>query len=238
MKTINLWLLALLLVLVGAGTAFASSCGTNTYDNYVGPPPITCTILVPAPGNTRTLSNFSYSSAGTDLMPANQITVSSVASPASAGLLFNAPWTTSAGKTQQSLIGFTTTLSSGSSLFNGLTLLMFGAGYFGTGSVSVSESYCLGDTFSDGCAHGTTGTLSTFLNGKGSKLIDTVSFAGVHVVDVEKDIQLTGGDRGFAVLSGVENQILETPVPEPGSLATLASGLIAMAGLLGRRLFA
>lgn len=239
MKTSKLGLLALLLVLVGTGSAFAASCTTNTYDNYVGPPSISCTITVSPPGDTKTLSNFSYSTSGSNPMPAGQITANPVAFPFVVGMLFNAPWNAFAGQTQDSLIGFTTTLTSGSALLNGLSLLMFGAGFNGTGSVSVSETYCIGDTFSDGCAHGTTGTLSTFLNHSGSKLIDTVSFAGTNVVDVEKDILLKGGESGFAVLSGVENQILEdVPVPEPSSLATVGSGLFCLVGLLGRRLFA
>lgn len=231
--------LAVLLVLLGAGTAFAGSCVTDTYDNYVGPPSIACAIIATPPGDVKTFSNFSYSASGSNPMPDNQITVNPIAFPYNAGLLFNAPWIASSHQSQDSMIGFTVTLTSGSALFNDLSLLMFGGGFAGTGGVSVSETYCLGDTFSDGCAKGTMGTLSTFLNGKGSKLIDTVNFAGVSEIDVKKDILVTGGENGFAVLSGVENLVSEdVPVPEPSSLATLGSGLIAMAGLLGRRLFA
>ena len=229
-------LLSLLLVLVSAGTAFAGSCVTNTYDNYLG---TECTIVTTPPGDTKTFSNFSYSTSGSNQMPANQITVNPIAAPYVAGFLFNAPWSASANQTQDSLIGFTVNVTSGSALINSLTLQMFGAGFNGTGSVSVSETYCLGDTFSDGCAHGTEGTLFGFLNGTGSKLSETVNFAGVSEVAVEKDIQLTGGENGFAVLSGMENQIGEdTPLPEPGSLAVLGSGLISMVGLMRKRLFA
>src|SRR5208283_1137692 len=61
-----------------------------------------------------------------------------------------------------------------------------------------------------------------FLSGKGSKLTDHVNFAGVSEVDVEKDILVSGGENGLAVLSGVENLISEDPprLPEPSSLAT------------------
>jgi len=229
--------LAVLLVLLGAGTAFAGSCVTDTYDNYVGN---SCTISVNPPGDIKTFSNFSYSASGTSHMPDNQITVNPINFAFNAGFLFNAPWIASPNQTQTSMIGFTTQISSGSALIDDLSLLMFGGGVAGTGTVSVSETYCLGDTFSDGCAHGTTGTLSTFLNSKGSQLVATVKFAGVSEVDVEKTIQVSGGSSGFAVLSGVENLVSEDPpkAPEPGSLATLASSLIAMAGLMGRRLFA
>jgi len=227
-------LVALLLVLVGTGTAFADSCLTNTYDNYVGPPSISCTISVNPPGDLKTFSNFSYSTSGSNQMPANQITVNPVAFPYIAGLMFNAPWNVTSGQTQDSLIGFTVTVGSGSPLINDLTLMMFGAGFTGIGSASVSETYCLGDTFADGCAHGTTGTLFTFLNHTGSKLTDTVNFAGVSEVDVMKDVLLSGGDGGTAVLSGIENQFSE--VPEPGSLSVLGGGLITMGWLVRRKL--
>ena len=58
--------------------------------------------------------------------------------------------------------------------------------------MSVAETYCLEDTFSDGCKNATLGTLFASLNGSGSKLINTVSFAGVREVDVMKDILPTG----------------------------------------------
>jgi len=228
-------LLALLLVVAGTGTALADSCVTNTYDNYVGN---SCTITTNPPGDVKTFSNFSYSTSGTNPMPDNQITVTPSGQPYTAALLFNAPWSAAASQTQDSLIGFTVTLAqNNTALINSLTLLMFGAAFNGTGSVSVAETYCLGDTFSDGCAHGTTGTLSTFLNGSGSKLIATVSFAGVREVDVMKDIQLTGGGDGFSVISGVENQIGEdTPVTEPSALSVLGGSLLIMGGLVRRKL--
>ncbi len=233
--TMKTGLLALLVVVLCAGTSFAGSCVTNSYDNYIG---TDCTIVATPPGDVKTFSNFTYSTSGTSHMSADQITVNPIAFPYNAGFLFNAPWSAGSHQSQDSLIGFTVTVTSGSALINDLSLLMFGGGFSGTGSASVSETYCLGDTFSDGCAHGTIGTLSTFLNGTGSKLIDTVSFAGVSEVDVEKDILVSGGENGFAVLSGVENLISEDPLPEPGSLAILGSGLISLAGLLGKRLFA
>jgi|SRR5208337_656195 len=225
--------LTLLLVLVGTGTAFAGSCVTDTYDNYVGN---SCTITTTPPGDVKTFSNFSYSTSGTNHMPADQITVNPIAFPYNAGFLFNAPWLANAGQSQDSLIGFTVTLTTGSALINDLSLLMFGGGFTGTGALSVSETYCLGDTFSDGCKNGTVGTLSTFLNSGGSKLIDTVSFAGVREVDVMKDILLTGGN-GFAVLSGVENLTSEdVPVAEPSALSVLGASLIIMGGLMRRKL--
>ncbi len=222
--------LALLLVLGATGTAFAGSCVTNTYDNYVGPPSISCTIT------DKTFSNFFYSTSGSDHLPPNEITVTPVTTPYDPGLLFAAPWSVSSLHTQDSLLGFTVQVTSGSALITDLSLLIFGAGVTGTAMVSVVETYCLGDTFSDMCKNGTTGTLMTYINGSSSKLSDQVYFKGVSEVDVMKDIMLKGGDNGSAVLSGVENQFSE--IPEPASLAILGSGLIGMGGLLRKRLFA
>jgi len=221
-------LLSLLVVLVvGVGTAFATSCPATTYDNYVGPPSLSCTIT------DKTFSNFFYSTAGSDHMPDSQITVTPIANIGSPALLFNAAWNVGSLHTQDSLLGFTVNVNPGSSLITDLSLAMFGAGFTGTGSVSVSETYCLGDTFADGCKNGTTGTLFTYLNRTGSKLIDEVTFKGVSTVDVMKDVLLSGGDSGSAVLSGVENQFSE---PEPSTLSVLGASLLIMGGLVRRRL--
>jgi hypothetical protein len=128
------------------------------------------------------------------------------------------------------LIGFTVT--AGGNEISDLSLYMFGGATLGNGFVTVSETYCAGDTFADLCAKGTEGTLSTYLGNGLSKLHDSVSFAPVQVVDVVKDIELLGGGNGgFAVLSGVSNQF---STPEPGSLVLFGSGIVGLAGVLRR----
>jgi hypothetical protein len=136
------------------------------------------------------------------------------------------------------LVGFTVTVNPGGALITDLSLSMFGAGFVGTGVVTVAETYCLGDTFSDGCAHGTPGSLLTILDSSTSKLFDHASFAGVTEIDVMKDIELLGGtDGSAALLSGVENQFSETTTtPEPGSLVLFGSGIVCLAGALRRKL--
>jgi hypothetical protein len=110
---------------------------------------------------------------------------------------------------------------------------MFGGAVLGNGLVTVSETYCAGDTFADGCAGGTLGTLSTYLGPGLSKLFDSVTFNAVQVVDVQKSVELLGGGNGsFAVLGGVQNQFSE--VPEPGSLMLFGSGIAGLAGVLRR----
>jgi hypothetical protein len=220
--------LAFCIVLASALYAFGAACPVATYDNYLGPN-YSCGI------DDKTFLNFSYSTAGTDHMPATSITVNPITTQYNPGFLFNAPWGVGAGHTQGSLIGFTVSVNQGGNSIIDLSLQMFGAGFIGTGQVSVAETYCAGDTFADGCAHGQKGTLSTILNSNTSKLYDHVTFSGVRIVDVEKDIQLLGGSDGSAsLLSGVQNQFSE--VPEPGSMLLVGTGALGFAGVLRRKL--
>jgi hypothetical protein len=219
MKTVTL---SLLLVLVCGLSAFASDCIVTSYDNYIGG---SCGI------NDLTASNFSYSTAGTNQMPASSITVNPITTSNNPGFLFNAPWGVQGDQTQDSLIGFT--ITSNGNLINDLSLWMFGGATVGNGLVTVSETYCAGDTFADGCANGVTGTLSTYLGGGLSKLFDSATFGPVSIVDVQKSVELLGGGNGsFAVLGGVQNQF--SAVPEPGSLMLFGSGVAGLAGMLRR----
>jgi hypothetical protein len=229
MKSITFAVFALFVVLAGSLSAFGAACAVATYDKYL-PNNFSCGI------DDKTFYNFSYSNGGTDLMPATSITVNPITTPFNPGFLFNAPWGVGAGHTQDSLIGFTASVNQGGNLIKDLSLSMFGAGFVGTGQVSVVETYCAGDTFADGCAHGTDGTLLTILNAGTSKLFASVTFAQpVKVVDVVKDIELLGGSDGSAsLLSGVQNQFSE--VPEPGSMVLLGTGALGLAGVLRRKL--
>lgn len=217
--------LGLLLVLASGLYAFGSDCIVATYDTYIG---TSCGI------DDKTFSDFSYSTAGTNHLPASSITVNPINTPFNPGLLFNAPWGVQAGETQDSLLGFTVTVNPGGNLIDDLSLYMFGAGVLGTGQVSVAETYCAGDTFANGCANGITGSLLTILNSGTSILTAHVTFDNpVSVVDVRKDIELLGGSNGSAALvSGVQNQFSE--VPEPGSLMLFGSGVAGLAGVLRR----
>lgn len=218
--------LCLSVVLVCGLSAFASDCIVTSYDNYLGPG-FSCGL------NDLTANNFSYSTAGTNQMPASSITVNPVTTSNNPGFLFNAPWSAVGNQTQSSLIGFTATDNSGY-LINDLSLYMFGGVAVGNGLVAVTETYCAGDTFANGCQGGTLGTLSTYLGGGLTKLYDSVSFGNaVNIVDVVKSVELIGGgNQSFALLGGVQNNFSE--VPEPGSLVLFGSGIAGLAGVLRR----
>jgi hypothetical protein len=220
---------SLFIVLASALSAFGAACPVATYDNYLAAN-FSCGI------DDKTFDTFSYSTGGTNQLPANQITVNPINTPFNPGFLFNAPWSAGANQTQDSLIGFTAHVNQGGNLIDDLSLYMFGAGVIGTGQVSVAETYCAGDTFADLCAHGTEGTLLAILNSNISILHASVTFnTPVSIVDVRKDIELIGGGDGSASLvSGVSNQFSE--VPEPGSLVLLGSGVVGVAGMLRRRI--
>jgi len=217
--------LGVLLVFACGLYAFGADCIVAGYDTYIG---TSCGI------DDKTLSDFSYSTSGTNQLPASSITVNPINTPFNPGLLFNAPWGAGANETEGSLIGFTVSVNRGGNLIKDLSLFMFGAGVLGTGQVSVAETYCAGDTFANGCANGVTGELLTILNSSTSILIASVTFDNpVSIVDVRKDVELLGGDNGSAALvSGVQNQFSE--VPEPGSLVLFGSGIAGLAGVLRR----
>ena len=231
-KVYHLLLLFVCLISL-TGIGFASACQTTTMDHYLGPPPISCGI------DDKTFSNFFYSSTGTGgalAIPPSGVEVNPLDYPRNPGFLFTAAWGVGSGETQDELLGFTVTVNPGGAPITDASLAILGAGFFGTGSVSVAETLCLGDLFSDNCAHGTTKSLFVFSNSAGTKLTDQIDFSGVTEIDVRKDIELIGGANGTAALSGVQNNFSEGTVPEPSSMVLFGSGVLGLAGVLRRKM--
>ena len=213
------------MVLASSVFGFAGVCQTNTYDQYLGS---VCGTL------DQNYSNFSYSTSagGESGLPPGSITVTPLNTQADPGFLFNAHWGANSNQWLESVIGFTVN-SSGAPITN-LSLQMLGQGFTATGMASVTEKYCLGDTFANSCAAGTQGTLSAIYDQYTQKASDSVSFAGVSEVDVVESIDV-GAQYGGAWISGVQNNFGEAP--EPGSLILFGTGILGLAGTLRRKLF-
>jgi PEP-CTERM motif len=224
-------LILLMCVLLGTSAiALANSCPTTTYDNYLGSG-FSCTI------DDKTFSNFTYigtASGGAQPVPPGSVEVVPLTTPHNPGFLFGTGWGAASNQTQDSSFDYTVTVNPGGAPITDLTLLMLGSAFTGTGSASIAETACLGDTLADGCLHGTIVNLSTFDDASLVKLSDHLTFPGVDEVDLLKDVQVFGGPNGTAVISGAENQFSE--VPEPGTLGMLGLGVISVAGLVRRKL--
>jgi hypothetical protein len=222
-----------LCVLLGTSAiAMASvACPVSTYDNYLGNG-FSCTI------DDKAFSNFSYSasaSGGAALIPPSGVAVVPVTTLNDPGFLFTGGFGVISNQTQDELFGFTVRVNLGGNPIDDITLLQIGSAFTGTGSASIAESVCLGDTFANGCLNGTIVQLSTVDNSTLVKLSDHLTFAPVRVIDVVKDLELFGGPNGSAFVSGVENQFSEVATPEPGSLLMLGTGIVGLAGVLRRK---
>ena len=224
--------LALAVILACSLGAYASSCQSTTYDVYISQG--SCTV------NDQTYSGFAYT--GTSNPPGFQIVpgavgVTPITTPGNPGLQFSAGWlaSTSTGVLEQdSLFQFNV---NSTSPITDLTLSIGGASFIGTGEVIVAETACLGALLPT-CTGGQLVTLTVFDDAAGSQLTDTVSFAGVNEVSIEKDLTVAAGTNGEATVSVLTDQFSEgvSSVPEPGTLSMLGLGGIALFGFARRKL--
>jgi len=225
---------ALLCLLVfSAVAAFAGSCPTTTYDNYIVTN-FSCNIA------DQTYSDFMYTGTSNPpgfSIPAGSVGVTPITTTGDYGFQFSAPWfaSTSSGiLSQDSLFQFNV---NSTNPMTSLTLAIGGAGFQGTGAVVVDETACLGALLPT-CTGGQFVTLEVFDSSSGHQFTDTVNFSGVTEISIDKDVEIQSGTNGQASLSVVTNQFGEGSgtVPEPGTLSMMGAGALALAGFARRKM--
>ncbi len=236
----TLLLLALLVAIpcgVFAQTVGLPPCIDSTLAYYVANFQNGCVI------GDKIFSGFSGSSVASDPALALQNSAIKVFVDPTAlnpGLAFQGGWVAPSGQVNDTLIQFTVTVMQGGNPIEDASLGIQGSSAVGGGFVNIAETLCLGGLFSPGCSSGNTASLTVWnQEGDGDQIFDHTTFTPVMSVDVTKDIVLvaTGqGEVNFASLSYVTQNFSETEVPEPATLSLLGTGLIALGGVVRRRL--
>jgi hypothetical protein len=226
-KSKQFLILAASAVTLSMFTAAADTCvNDNTLSTYLAAG-FSCTI------GDKTFSNFSYSSSATNAtsISASGITVNTLdgVTPfdptGEIGLGFNASWVAAGlGSDTQSLIGFTVTVTPGSSLLIEDTGVAQLSGVTGDGSATVVEDSCGPAP----CAPGPWSTLTLDDSSGATRMADT-TFTPVTSVEVSKNILVESNTlTSFAHLSFVADTFSQTATPEPISASLLLDfGIIA-----------
>lgn len=172
-----------------------------------------------------TFSNFSYSMSPVNTAPtAADVTVSAFSAGKENGITFSGAFFAPANTTVDYTITYQVTAPKGD-LLTDATLSGTGTVFGGTGVTGVSETIL---NAANGAALGSMNIVVP-----GGPLSDTISFAGVQSILVEKDMVLVGGSLG-ASISVINQGFSSSSVPEPASVALLSIGMTGL--LVFRRL--
>lgn len=179
----------------------------------------------------KIFSNFNYTSSaqgGALAITADGITVDTLGPAGSGasllnssiGLQFNAGWVALANQITDSAIGFTVTVVGGS----GMQIQDFGlaqiSGVNPNGSATVIENGCGPAP----CTPAELAVMTFDYGGTTTQRVSDTMFAPLGSVEVTKDISVTGGTSGSAMLSLVQDTFSQE-APEPMSMGLLGGGL-------------
>lgn len=226
--------LALVVMILGTAVAgHAQACIQTTLNNYLGSG-FQCTV------NDQTYTDWGYDSVSNPpgfSIPAGSVSVTPITTPGDPGFRFTAGWMVGGSTGIQSIDSSFFFNVTSTAPMTDLSLSIGGVGFTGTGSITLSETYCLGGVLPS-CAGGTPGTISVFDSAAGQQLYNQVDFTGVNEISVEKDLLVVAGTNGSAEVSIITDQFSEgqQSVPEPSTLTMFGAGILAVAGLARRKL--
>jgi len=209
---------------LGALEARASSVGLpTTLDQLLV---AGATTSVAAPNETETFSNFTYSTSPTGSPPAAaDVSVKAFQAGGEAGLTFTGAFAAAPNATIDYAISYVVTAPTGHLLTDAsVSGVLNPFGGSGVGSI--------GETLINNATGAVITTLAAFGTGSVS---DSVTFAGVSSILVEKDILLVGGSGGVGLSFVNQGYSSSGKIPEPATLSLLGIGMTGFFAF--RRLF-
>jgi hypothetical protein len=219
----------------------ANACATTgTFADLVAAG--SCVFVGSNGGADKIFSNFTYTpseTGGAVTLPATSFFYTTTLAPSGlvSGLDFLFSLTANSGQINNIALGYSVAVIVDAALIRGGTLGPMTADVTGTGSASVSETYCLLAFTTVGCPSADLGHLGTSFP---APLIDSVATPGENCAEgtscpffnmgaltFAEEITATGGSDGTAAVTTLTNTV-DQVVPEPASLALLTVNLLGL----------